>query len=191
MEQATILLTDDDRLILFSLAKGLRNAGFTVLEADSGENAIRVCENYTPDLVILDMRMGGISGMEVAEWLNIHKPTPFLFLSAYDDHETVHAASQAGALGYLIKPIEVSQLIPSIHTALIRSKEIARLETSCKQLSDTLNCSREISVAIGILMERLQLGQKEAFDHLRLLSRNQRRKTLEIAIEIINGGTIH
>jgi len=191
MSQAKILLTDDDRLILYSLAKCLRNAGYSVMEADSGESAIELCHKQSPDLAILDIRMNGISGITVAEWLNKNKPTPFIFLSAYDDHDNVQTASAAGALGYLVKPVDADRLLPTVHTALARGKEISELEKNRRQLNDTLNCSREISVAIGILMERLHICQQDAFEHIRSISRSQRRKTQEIAAEIIGSHTAH
>jgi two-component system, response regulator PdtaR len=183
----TILIADDDRLILFSLAKGLRAAGYIVIEADSGEHAINTCRDITPDLAILDMRMKGLSGLDVAKWLSENTATPFIFLSAYDDQETVNSATSAGAMAYLVKPVDVHQILPGIRAALARADEIRKLRETGKNLSNTLNSSRDISVAMGILMERLNIGQQEAFEQIRRSARDQRRKIPEVAAEIISG----
>jgi two-component system, response regulator PdtaR len=187
MNTETILLVEDDRLVLFTIAQGLRAAGYSVIEADSGESALEICKNFTPDLAILDMRMKTVSGLDVAKWLNENIPTPFLFLSAYDDHDTVKAATSSGAMSYLVKPVSVPQILPSIRTALARCKEIRKLKDSEQNLTHALNSNREISVAIGILMERRNIGQQKSFELIRQSARDRRRKTTEMAAEIING----
>jgi len=186
----TILLADDDRLILHTMARGLRGAGYTVIEADSGQSSIELCQEVLPDLAILDMRMKDLSGLDVAKWLNANMPTSFIFLSAYDDHETVQAATSLGALGYLVKPVSVQQMLPSIRAALARGEEIQQLKTTEQQLNHAINSSRDLSVAIGMLMERLDIGQQEAFEKIRQNAREQRCKTLQIAADIIRGKII-
>jgi response regulator NasT len=187
MHTETILIAEDDRLILFSLAKGLRAAGYTVIEADNGERAIDTCSDITPDLAILDMRMKGLSGLDVAKWLNENTATPFMFLSAYDDQETVQSATSAGAMGYLIKPVDVHKILPGIRAALARGEEIRKLREAAQHLTYTLNNSRDISVAMGILMGRMNIGQQESFELIRRSARDRRRKTIEIAADIISG----
>lgn len=187
MHTETILIADDDRLNLFSMAKGLRSAGYTVIEANSGERAIEMCSDITPDLAILDMRMNTLSGLDVAKWLNENMPIPFIFLTAYDDQETVQAATAAGALGYLVKPVNVQQIFPSIRAALARGHEIRKLRETEQQLTLAIKNNRDISMAMGILMERMHIGQQEAFEAIRRSARDQRRKTFEIATDIISG----
>ena len=187
MEPISILVVDDDRLILFTLAQGLRDAGFTVIEASSGEQAIELCGDFAPDLAILDMRMPGLSGLDVARWLKENTDTPFIFLSAYDDHETVQQAVAEGALGYLVKPVDVPHMVPTLRAALMRSQELRALRQNELHLQHALNSGRDISVAIGILMERYNYGQQEAFEKLRRAARDQRRKAGDLAGDIVNG----
>jgi len=187
MNTETILLAEDDRLVLHTMAKGLRSAGYTVIEADCGECAIEFCRDITPDLAILDMQMKEISGLDVAKWLNENMSTPFMFLSAYDDKETVNAATTTGALSYLVKPVDVKQILPGIRTAIARGKEIRKLKETEQHLTTAVNNNREISVAMGILMERMHIGQQESFKLIRSSARDQRRKTIEIATDIISG----
>lgn len=186
MHNEIILIADDDRLILFSMAKSLRAVGYTVVEANSGEHAIDICRDITPDLAILDMRMKDVSGVDVGKWLNENTQTPFIFLSAYGDSEAVQSATSAGALGYLVKPADVHQILPTIRAALARGEEIRKLRETEQQLTHTLNNSRTLSVAIGILMERQNIGQQEAFETIRHIARNQRRNIQSVSNELIN-----
>lgn len=187
MPTETLMIVDDDRVILFALADGLRAAGYTVIEANSGERAIEMCGDITPDLAILDMRMRGLSGLDVAKWLKENTQTPFVFLSAYDDRETVEGATTAGALGYLVKPVDIHHILPTIRAALTRGVEIRHLREMEKNLTCALNNSRDISVAMGILMERHNIGQQDAFEKLRGAARVQRRKAADVAGDVISG----
>lgn len=180
-----ILLVDDDRLILATLGNGLRRAGYSVSEANSGEEALRLAEERKPDLALLDMRMPGMSGLEVAAQFRKTHGTPFLFLSAYGDEDVVDQAAQLGALGYLVKPLDVPQVIPSLEAALARAREIRGLHDKESQLSTAVEGGRETSTAVGILMERRGLDRKEAFEALREHARAQRRRVSDAAAELV------
>lgn len=185
MSNQTILLADDDPTILLALGYGLRAAGFNVIEAKDGDQAINLCREFKPDLLILDMNMENLSGLDVAEWLNLNLPTPFIFLSGYDDEEIVQAAAIAGALGYLVKPVSTQKLLPGIRAALLRGRELHKLRENEQHLTRAVNSNRDISIAMGILMQRLQIDKQDAFDIIRRSAREQRRKTQEIAADII------
>ena len=185
MLSATLLIADDDRLVLATLAEGLRRAGHTVLEAANGEEAIRLASEQRPDLAILDMRMPGRDGIDVAQWLREHTSVPFLFLSAYGDAAMVSAAVQAGALGYLVKPLDVQQILPSIDAAVTRGRELNSLLEEEAQLSAALRLNRQTSMAVGILMARHNLNEQEAFERLRAQARAQRRKLSDLALELV------
>jgi len=180
-----LVLADDDYLVLATLSAGLRDAGFEVFEALSGEEAIELCQTKKPDLVILDINMPGISGLEAAEpiqALNI----PILFLSALDEKEIVDDAINKGAMGYLVKPIDINQIIPAIDTALTRASEIQSLHTKEKNLTTALHNGRETSIAIGILMAHSHQSAHDAELVLRQYSRNKRVKMSLVAEQIIH-----
>ncbi|MBI4204300.1 MAG: response regulator [Betaproteobacteria bacterium] len=181
-----ILVVDDDRLILATLAKGLRQAGYDITEASSGEIALRLAAELKPDLALLDVRMPGMSGLAVAEQLGATHDVPFIFLSAYGDPDIVEQATRHGALGYLVKPVDVPQIIPAIEAARARAAEIRKLRATGEQLSSALEGDREISVAMGILMERRGLDRREAFETLRASARAQQRKLKDVAAEVVN-----
>lgn len=186
MSVAKLLIADDDRLVLATLAEGLRRVGHTVLEAANGDEAIHLACEQSPDLAILDMRMPGRDGLDVAQWLREHTRVPFLFLSAYGDAEVVAAAVQSGALGYLVKPLDVQQILPSIDAAMMRGRELNALLEEEAQLSAALRLSRQTSMAVGILMARHNINERDAFDRLRAQARSQRRKISDLASELVH-----
>jgi response regulator NasT len=180
-----VLVVDDDRLVLATLAKSLRQWGYEVAEASSGETALKLALETNPDLVLLDVNMPRMSGLEVAESLRAQTMIPFIFLTAYGDTDIVKQATEHGAMGYLVKPIDISQIVPAIEAALARGKELGQLRETETQLSTALANSRETSIAVGILMEREHLDRHSAFDVLRDYARSQRRKIKDVAEELI------
>lgn len=184
--EATILLVEDDRLVLHMLSIGLQAAGFCVLAANSGEMAMQLCADHRPDIALLDMRLTGMSGTDFARWLKTDRGIPFLFLSAYNDTEAVNTAAELGALGYLVKPLDVSQILPAIHTALKRAEEIRKLHQVEIDLSTALKTSRSISMAIGLLMQRFGTDADETFEALRAWCRSNRKRMSDVAEQIID-----
>lgn len=185
MPGTTLLIADDDRLVLATLAEGLRRAGHTVLEAADGDEAIRLACDRKPDLAILDVRMPGRDGLGVAQWLREYTTVPFLFLSAYGDASVVTAAVESGALGYLVKPLDVQQILPSIDAALVRGRELNALLEEEAQLTAALRLNRQVSMAVGILIARDRVNEQEAFNRLRAEARSQRRKLSDLAVELV------
>lgn len=171
---AKILIADDDRLVLFTLAEGLREAGFEVVEARDGVQALTLCKSDSPDLALLDIRMPNLDGLELARRLRDETSVPFLFFSAYNDEAYVQRAVEIGALGYLTKPLNVTTIIPMIRTALARAQEIYGLQGA-------LGSNRTIATAVGMLMQAEGLDQPAAFERLRRQARSERRKLEELA----------
>jgi len=158
------MVVDDDRLVLATLCAGLRQAGIEVIEADNGDEAILLARRHKPQLAILDMRMQGKSGMDVARYLAANTRTGFLFLSAFNDKATIDEANRLGALGYLVKPLDVKQIVPAVRAALAQT---ANRFAPAAAASGMAKGARDEQVAIGILMERLRLDYDHALDALR------------------------
>lgn len=185
--ETTILLVDDDRLVSSTLTMGLRRAGYRVLSAESVDDAEAIlASGERPDLAILDVRMPGASGLELADRLRSLDHVSFMLLTAYSDQETVDRATASGALGYLVKPIDTPQLIPAIQAALARAKDIHSLQATERQLQKALDSEREISIAIGITMLQYRLDRKAAFELLRKTARSKGRKLSELAADVIS-----
>jgi response regulator NasT len=190
MTKHSLLIADDDRLVRVTIKKGLTQAGYTVHEAATGEEAVEICEQQRPDLAILDIRMPGIDGIEAARKLHEKCGTPFMIFSAYGDDELVKEATDSGALGYLVKPLQVEQLVPAVEAALKRSDEIRQLQEAETNLQMALSSNRNTSIAVGLMMERFKLESDAAFNLLRDNARSQRRKLSEVADEMVRAAEI-
>ncbi len=180
-----ILIADPDQNALLELAQGLRDAGYRVLEAVTLAEAIDHCQRQQPELVVLDVHLPDAGISDAVKQLRQCGQQAFLFISTNADQNIAQQAVAEGALGYLIKPLEAELLTPSIEAALERARELLRLRETESQLNKTLEQSRQISVAIGLIMERHRLGEKAAFEILRAFARNQRRKLAEVAREVV------
>lgn len=162
-----VLVCDDDRLVLATVAHGLRSAGFAVLEADNGDDAILLAREHRPDLALLDVRMSGKSGMDVAAYLRDHVGTPFMFLSAFSDEAVLRQAAEVGALAYLVKPLDVLRIVPEVRAALARSsRPAAPPDQAPPQPVGAGNGLDPVAIAVGVLAERLRLRPADA--HARL-----------------------
>jgi response regulator NasT len=184
-EGVAVLVVDDDRLVLANVCDGLAEAGFAVLRAASGEEAVRVCLELDPDIVVMDVRMPGMSGTEAARQIRAQTDVPVLFFSAYDTETEVREAVAEGALGYLVKPVRLGQLVAAIKTALARAGDLARLREQEENLQLALRANRAVSMAIGLLMERHRFSQAAAFEVLRARARAARRKVAEYAADLV------
>jgi len=181
-----ILIADDDRLILSTLGQGLRDAVYEILEASDGKAAVHLCESAKPELAVLDVRMPGMSGVEAAHLIRQNTEVPIMFLSAYGDMEIVKLAIEEGALGYLVKPVDIPQIVPAIEAALARAAELQTLRNSERSLSSSLDNSREISMAVGLIMERYRLSRDMAFKTLRQYARSKRIKIRQLAEDLLS-----
>ena len=167
-----ILVVDDDRLVLATVAHGLSQAGYEVIDADNGDDAILLARQHRPDLALLDIRMEGKSGFDVAEYLRDVGHTPFMFLSAVSDDATVAQVKALGALAYLVKPLEVSQIVPTVNAAFDRARAMAGGATATPgaEGDDALGgaaLASVVPIALGVLMQRFSLSRGDALARLR------------------------
>ena len=175
-----ILVVDDDRLVLAMVTHGLSQAGYEVIDADNGDDAILLARQHRPDLALLDIRMEGKSGFDVAQYLREVGHTPFLFLSAFSDEKTVAQVKALGALAYLVKPLEVGQILPTIEAAFAQAQDMRRqaevkspleahgaMVVAEAALDEVATLSSVVPMALGVLMHRFSLTRSEALARLR------------------------
>jgi response regulator NasT len=181
-----VLIADDDAVSLATLSRCLRAAGFATIEASNTSMALQLCQQAPPSLAILDYDMPCASGIEFPAALHSSGHFPMIFLSTRTDDATVRGAVDAGATAYFFKPIDPIKLIPTIRTALQRFSELQTLRGETEQLASALKASRHTSVVVGLLMERLQLPETEAYNQLRHYARSHGRKVADVASEILS-----
>lgn len=180
-----VLIVDDDRVVLNLLAEGLRELGYEVAMAVSGADALLRVVEQDFDLAVLDMRMPGMPGLDLARALGEAGGPPFVFLSAFGDTDVVQAAAEAGAMGYLVKPVDVPQLVPFLEASIARAREMADLRTTTGHLEQALSVEQKTRTAVGIIMVRKGLNRQQAFDFLRAQARSQRRKIGDLSEDLI------
>jgi len=171
--KGTILVVDDNRLVLATLTDGLSQAGYRVIDADNGDDAILLAREHKPDLALLDIRMEGKSGFDVAQYLRTQCRMPFMFLSAFSDEETVAQVEALGAVAYLVKPLDIRQIVPAVEAAfahLEAGRSEARAGHAQPHRGAASNDPAGIAMAAGVLMHRHSLHRDEALARLTRLA---------------------
>lgn len=186
MATTRILIAEDNELLLLTLEEQLRGLGYDVVgTARSGSEAVLLAGKLFPDLIIMDFRMPEMDGAEAIERIQKIAPAPVIMLTAYADKETIQRVKEAGAMAYLVKPIQEADLPPAIHIALERFREIQSLKLKVSELEDSLEARKLIERAKGILMQRLRISERDAYERLRLRAREKRVKMKDIALSVI------
>ena len=171
--QADILLVDDDPVIRLMFGEGIKSDRFRITATADGKHSLEACANQHFDLAIIDQGLPDTSGLELARTLKKEYGIPFIFLTVSDDYETISAASDLGALGYMIKPVTPVQMTAEIDATLSRSREITNLGRA-------IEVSGIVSVALGLVMRGRNLNRDDALTELRRICRprNQTLKSL-------------
>jgi len=160
-----ILVVDDDRLVLATVTHGLAQAGYEVIDADNGDDAILQARKHRPELALLDIRMEGKSGFDVAEYLRDYGHIPFIFLSAFADADTVSKVAELGAVAYMVKPLDVGQIVPTVDAAFERLRAQAQAQRQAPVAAGSTKVD-VVSLAAGVLMHRYSLARGEALERL-------------------------
>ena len=182
-----ILVVDDDRLVLATVTHGLAQAGFEVIDADNGDDAILLAREHRPELALLDIRMEGKSGFDVAATLRDAYGIPFMFLSAFADEATLATVKSLGALAYLVKPLDVGQIVPAVEAAFaqLRSGSTQPLAmpaaaaaaapvVAAASGSVAAPLADPVPLAVGVLMHRFSLSRQDAWARLQRLAEEQK-----------------
>ncbi len=186
MKRTRIVIADDESIIRMDLKEMLTSLGYLVVgEAGDGRTAVSLARELQPDLVIMDIKMPDMDGIEAARILTEERLAPVLLLTAFGQRDLIEKAKEAGVVGYLVKPFRESDLTPAIEVAIERFKEFRQLEEQVKDLKEALETRKLVDRAKGILMDRDGLTEAEAFRKIQKMSMNTRRPMREIAQAII------
>src|SRR5438046_4080980 len=181
-----VLIAEDETLIRLDLRELLEQAGFEVCaEARDGLEAVELAREAEPDVAVLDVKMPRLDGVEGARRILEERPIPIVMLTAYGQDELVSRAVEAGVFGYLVKPFREQDLLPAIAAARARHDELQALRAEAESLSDALASRKVIERAKGLLMEKEQLSEQEAFARLRKASQASGRPHKVIAEAVV------
>lgn len=186
MAKTRVIVADDESVIRLDLKEMLSSLGYLVVgEAGDGTSAVNLARQLKPDIVVMDIKMPGIDGIEAAAALTRERVCPVLLLTAYSDKDLVERAKEAGVAAYLVKPFRESDLSPAIEVALSRFQEFKALEREIADLKDTLETRKLVDRAKGILMDTQGLSEQEAFRRIQKMSMDKRLPMKEVAQAII------
>jgi two-component system, response regulator PdtaR len=181
-----ILIADDEPLIRMNLRETLVDQGYLVVgEAGDGQSAVNMTRQLRPDLVLLDIKMPHMDGLEAAKVIQEEGLAPVLLLTAYSSRDLVMRARDAGVLGYLIKPVRDAELMPLIEVTLARWGEHNSRKRELGQLKDRIESRKLIERAKGYLMDSQGLSESEAFRKIQQLAMNSRKTMREVAQAIL------
>ena len=186
MKRKRILIADDESIILMDLREMLANLGYLVVgEANDGQSAVNMARELRPDLVVMDIKMPDMDGIEAAKVLTEEKIAPVLLLTAYSQQDLIERARDAGVVGYLVKPFRESNLAPAIDITLARFDEFQAVQKEVEDLTEALETRKVVDRAKGILMDTQGMSEQDAFRRIQKMSMNTRRPMKEIAEAII------
>jgi AmiR/NasT family two-component response regulator len=186
--QRRVLVAEDEAIIRLDLKEMLEEEGYDVVgEAADGEQAVKLAEELRPDLVILDVKMPVLDGISAAEQIVAQRIAPVVMLTAFSQRELVERAVEAGAMAYLVKPFEKSDLLPTIEVAVSRHAQLTALEKEVTDLSDRLETRKVVDRAKGRLQSDHGMSEPDAFRWIQKTSMDRRTSMRAVAEGVLAG----
>src|SRR5918995_1893869 len=183
-----VVIAEDEAIIRMDLRETLEEEGYEVVgETGRGDTAVELVRELLPDLAILDIKMPGVDGLEAARVINKEKLCGVLVLTAFSQREVVEEARDAGALAYLVKPFQKSDLVPAIEVAIGRFRELRAMTGEIDALGEQLEARKAIERAKGMLMDQLHMTEQDAFTFIQRTAMSERSKMREVADRVIAG----
>ena len=186
MERTRVVIADDESIVRTDLKEMLTNLGYLVVgEVGDGRSAVNQARELKPDVVIMDVKMPDMDGIEAAKILTEEQIAPVILLTAYGQKELVDRAKEAGVVGYLVKPFREADLSPAIEIATSRFSEFRIMQQEVEDLQNALETRKVVDRAKGILMDTQGMTEQEAFRKIQKMSMNTRKAMKEVAEAII------
>ncbi|MBI3755107.1 MAG: response regulator [Deltaproteobacteria bacterium] len=190
-ETSRVLIADDNAAIRKYLASQLEVMGFHVVAAaTTGEEAVTLYDEFKPDLVIMDVKMPEMDGIEAAKIITGRLPVPIILITGHSSASLVERAIESGVFAYIVKPITKKDLLPAIRLAFARFNEFKTLKTEVGNLKDTIETRKLVEKAKGILMKRLSISEDDAFKLLQSQSQKENKKLRDIAETVITASKL-
>ena len=181
-----VVLAEDETIIRLDLKERLEGVGYQVVgEAGDGESAVQMARELRPDVVVMDVKMPGVDGIEAARRLTKDHIAPVVLVTAHGDRELIERAGEAGVIAYVLKPIGDGDLEPAIEVALSRYRQFLEISNDASGLRDQLETRKAVERAKGLLMTRMGLSEADAYNRIQRLSMDRRKPMKAIAEAVI------
>ncbi|MEA1884009.1 MAG: response regulator [Thermotogota bacterium] len=181
-----ILIAEDEYIVLMGLREALENSGYTVIaQATNGQQAVEFALEHKPDLLIIDINMPILDGIEAIRKINQEINIPAIITTGYNEKELIKRANDAGVFYYLVKPVDEIELKPAIEIVMSRFEEYSKLKRQLKEKEDALESRKFVERAKGILMDKNNIKEAEAMKLLQKMSTSRNKKLAEISKDII------
>ncbi|HSN44255.1 MAG TPA: response regulator [Propionibacteriaceae bacterium] len=184
-----VVVAEDEALIRLDLVELLTDEGYDVVgQAGDGEAAVELARELRPDLVVMDVKMPRMDGITAAEKIAEERIAPVVMLTAFSQRELVERAREAGAMAYVVKPFDASDVVPAIEIAMGRFAEIRAVEEEVADLEERLLSRKAVDQAKAMLQEGLGLSEPEAFRWIQKTAMDLRKSMREVAEGVIDHG---
>ena len=183
-----VVIAEDEAIVRLDLKETLEEEGYEVVgETGRGDEAVELVDRLKPDLAILDIKMPGKDGLEAAREIAGPRKAAVLILTAFSQRDLIEQARDAGALAYLVKPFQKSELLPAVEVALGRFREMQALDDEVESLQEQLETRRTVDRAKGVLMDKHGLSEADSFGFIQKTAMNERRSMRAVAEEVVSG----
>ena len=183
-----IVLAEDEAIIRLDLRESLQEEGYEVVgDVGRGDKAVELVRETKPDVAIFDIKMPGMSGLEATKIVSDEKICPVVMLTAFSQREIIEQARDAGALAYLVKPFQKTDLVPAIELAIARFAELRSLSGEVAALGAQLEIRKLVDRAKGLLIDKYKMSEADSYTYIQSMAMSERKKMGEIAEQIIAG----
>ena len=184
-----VVLAEDEAIIRLDLRETLEDEGYQIVgDTGRGDHAVDLVAELDPDVVILDIKMPGLDGIEAARRIAASHDAAVVILTAFSQRDLINQAIEAGALAYLVKPFQRSELVPAVEVALARHREMRALTDQARTLAELLEARKVIDRAKGLLMDEAGMTEDQAFGFIRSTAMSGRRTMTDVARAVIAEG---
>jgi two-component system, response regulator PdtaR len=181
-----VVIAEDEAIIRLDLKETLEEEGYEVVgETGRGDEALALVKEHEPDIAILDIKMPGLDGLSAAREISGQRRAAVLILTAFSQRDLIEQARDAGALAYLVKPFQRSELIPAIEVALGRFQEMRALQEQTQNLEDQLETRKIVDRAKGKLMDEHKLSESDAFSFIQKTAMRERMTMKAVSEKVI------
>ncbi len=183
-----VVIAEDEAIIRLDLKETLEEEGYEIVgETGRGDEAVQMVRDLQPDLAILDIKMPGLDGLSAAREITDEHLAAVLILTAFSQRDLIEQARDAGALAYLVKPFQRSELVPAVEVALGQFERMSALHEKASTLEDQLETRKVVERAKGKLMDEHSMAEADAFSFIQRTAMRERRTMKDVAAQVIEG----